>query len=442
MAMMETGRVVGKPKKRSPPSEKRMKWMLATMAMMMILEGWNDGSLGPVIPALQDYYHVDYMHISMIFILTFCGCFIAGFGNIWLDDALGFGYTATFGSACQGMSYIVNVWGPPFPIFVAAFIFTGFGFALQDAQCNALCSRLPNASTKLSLLHACFGLGAFIAPFFATAFVQAYRQKVYLYFWMPFGVAAITVTLLVLVFQGRSVDDVVESESSEKAMDDEAAVPLVESGKDVLREEEEKKEVISGTDKLRRLFSDSAIMYILLFIIVYVGYEVAIGGWAVTFLIDARGASLDSGYVSAGYYGGIAAGRAILIPVTNALGHRRAIFVYLIAAILLEVCIMLAPSIFIDAVAFSLVGVVIGPIYPAAIVVITEIIPLNLQSGTIGLMGALGGAGSAMMPFIVGALSDFLGIWVLQPVCILLMIGDLILWILIARKEKIAPSIR
>ena len=30
------------------------------MAMMMILEGWNDGSLGPVIPALQDYYNVSY----------------------------------------------------------------------------------------------------------------------------------------------------------------------------------------------------------------------------------------------------------------------------------------------------------------------------------------------------------------------------------------------
>ena len=59
---------------------------------------------------------------------------------------------------------------------------------------------------------------------------------------------------------------------------------------------------------------------------------------------------------------------------------------------------MLAPSLFLDAVAFSLVGVVIGPIYPAAIMVITEIIPLSLQPGTIGLMGAMGGAGSAMMP--------------------------------------------
>ena len=63
-----------------------------------------------------------------------------------------------------------------------------------------------------------------------------------------------------------------------------------------------------------------------------------------SFLIDARGASLDSGYVSSGYYGGepgvflskmtllrtapgIAVGRVILIPVTNVLGHRRAVFV-------------------------------------------------------------------------------------------------------------------
>ena len=30
----------------------------ATLGMMMVLEGWNDGSLGPVIPFLQRYYHV------------------------------------------------------------------------------------------------------------------------------------------------------------------------------------------------------------------------------------------------------------------------------------------------------------------------------------------------------------------------------------------------
>ena len=70
----------------------------------------------------------------------------------------------------------------------------------------------------------------------------------------------------------------------------------------------------------------------------------------------------------------------------------------LVAAILLEICIMLAPSIFIDSVAFSLVGVVIGPVYPACIIVLTEIIPVYLRPGTIGLLGAMGGAGSALMP--------------------------------------------
>jgi fucose permease len=41
------------------------------------------------------------------------------------------------------------------------------------------------------------------------------------------------------------------------------------------------------------------------FILVYVGVEVTIGGWIVTFMLDVRGGGSSSGYVSSGFFGGM-----------------------------------------------------------------------------------------------------------------------------------------
>lgn len=41
------------------------------------------------------------------------------------------------------------------------------------------------------------------------------------------------------------------------------------------------------------------------FVFVYVGIEVTVGGWIVTFLIGERGGDARAGYVSSGFFGGI-----------------------------------------------------------------------------------------------------------------------------------------
>ena len=41
------------------------------------------------------------------------------------------------------------------------------------------------------------------------------------------------------------------------------------------------------------------------FILAYVGVEVTIGGWIVTFVIDKRGGGTSAGYMSSGFFGGM-----------------------------------------------------------------------------------------------------------------------------------------
>jgi fucose permease len=79
----------------------------------------------------------------------------------------------------------------------------------QDAQVNSLTSRLPDASTKMFLMHAVYGLGATVSPFVSTAFVQHEPTHVYYYFAVSLALAILTALVLALVFRGRTEDQVV-----------------------------------------------------------------------------------------------------------------------------------------------------------------------------------------------------------------------------------------
>ena len=81
---------------------------------------------------------------------------------------------------------------------------------------NNITTRLPSASTKTFLDQACFGLGATIAPFLSTPFVQKLPNRAYLFFLVTLGVALITAAVLVLVFEMRTEAQIVGGVSEVK----------------------------------------------------------------------------------------------------------------------------------------------------------------------------------------------------------------------------------
>lgn len=65
-----------------------------------------------------------------------------------------------------------------------------------------------------------------------------------------------------------------------------------------------------------------------LFLLGYVGIEVALGGWIVVFMINVRGGDeFDSGMTATGFWLGIAIGRLVLGFVTPRIGEYKAISV-------------------------------------------------------------------------------------------------------------------
>lgn len=162
------------------------------------------------------------------------------------------------------------------------------------------------------------------------------------------------------------------------------------------------------------------------------GVEVSLGGWLVTFMLKVRhGQAFESGLVVTGFWLGLTFGRVVLGFVTGRVGEKIAITVYLLITVGLELCFWLIPNFISSAIFAGWLGFFLGPLFPAAIVVATKLLPQRLHVSAIGFAAAFGGGGAALFPFAVGAIAEAKGVQVLQPIVLALLAVILALWCLL-----------
>lgn len=97
----------------------------------------------------------------------------------------------------------------------------------------------------------------------------------------------------------------------------------------------------------------------------------------------------------------------------------------------------LVPQFYASAVAVSLQGFFLGPLFPGAVVMITKLLPRHLHVSSIGFTAAFGGSGAAILPFAVGALAQAKGVGVLQPFIIALSGAIFLAWLGLPRVSKV-----
>ncbi|KEP55841.1 MFS transporter [Rhizoctonia solani 123E] len=256
--------------------------VLCWMHLYIVLQsGWNDATTGPLIPIIQARYNIGFIVVSMLFVSNCVGYLSAAVINIHLTDRLGFGKVILLGGVLQILAYAVLAPAPPFPVICISYAINGFGISLHNAQANGFVAELPkNTSAKLGLLHAGYGAGAFIAPLVATQFAQIPRWS--LHYLTSLGISLANSIALFVVFRLRQQHEVMETPG-----------PHADTAGTSRNDEN-----IYGA-----VFSSRAVQLLAIFSWVYVGTEVTVGGWIVTFIIEERGGGASAGYVSSGFFG-------------------------------------------------------------------------------------------------------------------------------------------
>ncbi|KAK1220367.1 hypothetical protein PQX77_016858 [Marasmius sp. AFHP31] len=392
---------------------------MISLSWAMFVVGWNDGTTGPLLPKIQSIYNVSDTLVSLVFIFACVGFVSGACLNVFVSERLGFGKLVVLGSALPVVGYVLQSAALPFPVFIMAYTINGVGIAVLDAQVNTFAASLKKrAETKMGLLHAIYGVGAFAAPLVSTQFSQLERWS--LYFLISLGLAIINVALLLATFKLKSQDACLQD----------IGQPLGEKGHE-------------GTSygSFRQILSNRNVHFMAFFLLIYVGVEVTIGGWIVTFIIRERNGGPDAGYISSGFFGGLALGRVALLWFNALVGERYVVFIYAALAIGLEFIVWFVPSLIGGAIAVSIVGFLLGPMYPITMNHAGRTIPRFILAGSIGWIAGFGQAGSAVFPFMTGALAGKFGITSLQPVLIAMMGAMSMLWGVIVvggRKRNLA----
>ncbi|KAK9240015.1 major facilitator superfamily domain-containing protein [Lipomyces kononenkoae] len=421
------------------------RWRLLACCWTVFALGMSDGAPGALLPYIEAYYNVNYAEVSTIWMATSLGFIVTAVFSHYVYVRIGRAGMLTVGPAILVVMYALIVATPPFGVVVVGFFFGGLGMACVVANVNVFLSYLANTEACFGIAHGSYGAGATISPLIATAMVS--RGIKWSYYYSILLVFNIVGALLsAWAFEGcdRDLGTLYMLKKYKKlgnaSQTTDAIVPVTSLSSNmppmpVTLENSEKEKSI-----YRQALRDRVTWLAASLILFYQGAEVSIGGWIVSFMIETRrGDPRAVGYVASGFWLGVTIGRFVLNQfLPRIFSPRTVIFVLLAVAASFELATWLVPNIVGDAVAVSIVGLFVGPMYPSAITAISHLLPRHTQNFSLTIVTAFGSTGGALWPFITGLLAQTKGTFVVHPVAISLFGGMCVCWSLIpfSRRKK------
>ena len=294
---------------------------------------------------------------------------VAAFSTMLTVIAL-FGFTAS-----QGMIWLC-----------LAAIPLGFGAGAIDAALNNFVAT-HYAATHMSFLHCFYGVGVTASPFLLSMALAAgtWRSGYRMMSLLQFGIGILTIVALPLW----------------KKVGDRPVSELENAGRIVPYSE---------------LLSDPAVLLSCLGFIGSCALEFTCGSWGSTFLVNAKGLSVESAArIVTLYYLGMTLGRFFSGILCTRLSSRAILFLgqgIALAAILL---LLFAPSVFAASLGMFLIGMGNGPVYPNMLHLTPHRFGIERSQSVMGLQMASAYIGILAAPALFGIIAQHLSIHLFAP---------------------------
>ncbi|MCO5585397.1 hypothetical protein L7F22_039330 [Adiantum nelumboides] len=386
--------------------------------------GWNDATAGSLLPAIQKEYKLSFALVSLLFVANLVGWVTAAIVTPQILKKFTVGRSFTLATAVAIIPAAVIAAGSPFPAMAVMYALFGLSIGVMEALANTWISLRPNKRVRLSCLHFSYGLGALCAPLAGSPFVISGLDFHHFYF-ASLGLCVLNTLFVTASFKLRKEgypgerEDLLQPQMTRTGSEEQ--IELQTRTTNDAQTDQTRKSVIvqkqeSAAGPWKTIFRQKDTHIFAIFCLFYVGTEVSIGGWTSTYIIQVRDDLDNSGHIVSGFWAGLAAGRVLLLPITDFFGAQLAALIYLSLSIALQLIVWFVPNVIANAVAVALMGMLLGPLFPIMIELISfRIIPRSVQTSAIAYIVSFGSAGSALFPLIFGLIIQSYGPKTLAP---------------------------
>ncbi|ORZ13545.1 major facilitator superfamily domain-containing protein [Absidia repens] len=397
---------------------------LFTACFMSLVVGMNDGAIGVLIPQFKKYYGISNQTLSFLFLSNVTGYIIcAPFNGVLVNSRLGQKGTLYMAGGLVLLAYLLIMNGFDFRLTCLLMVVQGSGIALLDAGMNVLTAHLPFATLMLNVVHAIYGVGAMLSPVVGTSLLQHQLSWKWLY-----GIMSCVSLLNLLVITVGLRQTGSESPAASTLIDDDTV-----SDDDSLSATFEQTQIDKSTkEMINEAILNRTTLLCTVYILIYVGLEVTLGGWGYTYLVEGKhGDPISMGKVLSMYWGALAIGRIILGYISGRYGEKRSVTIFTLLTLIGICCIWKVDDLRVDATVFVLIGALLGPMFPTAISLTSKTLPKELYPTSIGFIAGVGASGAAFLPFLTGQIAGHYGMLCLPIVCLVMGAVMQIAWLFI-----------
>ena len=389
-------------------------------------------ALGALIPSLELFYNIADGTVAAIFPCTVGGYLLSTACNHIIHVRGGRRLLASISSLFRVCALSALAFGPPFPLCLVAFCALGFGTGLTDSGWSAWASALNFPNVVQGPLHGSFGVGCIIGPVLAVALVTHGHDWTSMYL-----VLAVLATIELFAQVWAFWDDNADAYKHCDASREESRSLLTET--EITGGDIQEASRSMHTPSILNPFMYHGTYMCALFFFIYVSIEFTYSDWIVVFMRRARSLPYNTaGLASSIFWLGMSIGRITLGPAAEHFGVKRSVAVYLTCSALLQLLFRTFRQPTMSMILLGTNGFWIGPTFPSGLVLLSQAVPSSVQVSAVSVACAAGQIGGASIPFLVGIMSDKIGIGRLLDVVLGMTAALIVVWLLFCR---ISPSV-
>lgn len=382
--------------------------------VVMVLFGSLDMVRGVAAPMMQQDWHLTYFQLSNIFVASAVGYLVGSFLSGLFIQRLGTHWTVVSGALGLALSIILIIKLNAFFSLVLAFGLAGIFTGWEEIGVNHVVPELvvnkSHQSKYFNWLHGFYGAGAFIYPAIAGLLIRmTHSWRIPYTVLLSYGM--IVVVLAAVRWTGQLHQKAHANSST--------GVQTVEHK--------------HGPHQSKQPLSLSPFLVTLVVsICIYVMAEMGVGSWLTTYLVGARGFSINAGsYVLSGFYLAFTVGRLTAHLWVPRLGDENSVLVSVSLAAILFATALLTKSVPVVSVsAFVLTGFGFAVIFPTIAALASSRFPT--QSGQVlGLIFTASGIGSLLTNWLIGwvatSVSLTAGLWLVVGFLVIVLVGAVVM---------------